>query len=272
MRPTLRYLRYRVSEASPLLIPVAASLTLLYIIMSVIAWGGPQSLYAVVSSGEVAFAVGLSLVTSLPAAGAAVLAGIPIAYALSRYRFKGKNVVETLLMLPFAMPPIALGASLLIFFTNTWPGILLNNIISIVFEVPGLVVAQFTVVLPMVVKVLKSSFDMIDVKYEAVARTLGCGRLSTLFRVLLPMSKAGLASAFILGFSRALGEFGASVTLAGATRFKTETLPIAIYLTLSSGDVKVTVALIIVIVLIAFTTLLAMHVVSSKGSGRADAL
>ncbi len=262
---TLKYLRYRVSDSLPLLVPVATSLALLYVIVSVITWGGPQSLYAVVSSGEVAFAVGLSLATSVPAAATAVLAGIPVAYVLSRHDFRGKSVVEALLMLPFAMPPIALGASLLIFFTNTWLGTLLNNVIGIVFEVPGLIVAQFTVIFPMVVKVLKSSFDMIDVKYEAVARTLGYGRLLTLLKVLLPMSKAGLASAFILGFSRALGEFGASVTLAGATRFKTETLPIAIYLTLSSGDVKVTVALIIVIILIAFTTLLAMHAVSSRG-------
>ena len=70
--------------------------------------------------------------------------------------------------------------------------------------------------------------------------------------------------AFILGFSRALGELGASVTLAGAMRFKTETLPIAIYLTLSSGDVGLTIALIIILVLMAFTTLTVLHFISNK--------
>jgi len=108
-------------------------------------------------------------------------------------------------------------------------------------------------------KVLKSSFDMIDEKYEAVARTLGYGKFMTLIKVLLPMCRRSLVASFILGFSRALEEFGASVTLAGATRFKTETLPIAIYLSLSSGNIELTIALIIILIFIAFITLTILH-------------
>ena len=162
-------------------------------------------------------------------------------------------------MLPFAMPPVALGAMLLIFFTNTYLGLWLNSIFNIVFEVPGLIVAQFIVILPMIIMILKSTFDMVDPRYEIVSRTLGYNRLMTLVKIVLPLSKTGIATAFMLGFSRALGEFGASVTLAGAMRFKTETLPIAIYLALSSGDLNLTIALIIVLLFIAFTTLLALH-------------
>ncbi len=258
----LRMLKYRrspISDRVLVFMPIMASIILLYVILSIIVWGGVSSLVEIISSREVIFAVELSIVTSLIASTLALLVSIPIAYSVSRHNFRGKSVVEVVLMLPFAMPPVALGAILLIFFTNTIIGKWLNSLLNIVFEVPGLIVAQFIVIFPMVTAILKSAFDMIDPRYEIVSRTLGYNRLMTLIKVVLPMSKTGIASAFMLGFSRALGEFGASVTLAGAVRFKTETLPIAIYLALSSGDLTLTVALITILLFIAFITLLALH-------------
>jgi len=229
------------------------------IIISIIVWSNYSILISSLTSNEIIFAIGLSLLTALTSTSIALIIGIPTAYTLSRYSFRGKQVIEVMLMLPFAMPPIALGATLLLFFTNTFIGRIANSILRIVFEVPGIIIAQFTVILPMIIKILKSSFDMIDKKYEAVARTLGYGKFMTLIKVLLPMCRRGLVASFILGFSRALGEFGASVTLAGATRFKTETLPIAIYLSLSSGDVELTVALVMILISIAFITLTILH-------------
>ncbi|HID41900.1 MAG TPA: ABC transporter permease subunit, partial [Pyrodictium sp.] len=98
----------------------------------------------------------------------------------------------------------------------------------------------------------------VDPRYEAVARTLGYTRLQTLLRVTLPMARRGLLSAFLLAFIRALGEFGASVTLAGAIRFKTETLPIAIYLSISGGDLNLAVALMTVSILVAGVSVAAL--------------
>lgn len=245
-------------------VPIILALLLVTIFVSIVVWSEPEALFFALMSNEVMFAIKLSLLTSITAAAIALIVGIPTAYALSRYDFKGKHIIETILMIPFVMPPVALGAVLLVFFTNTLIGSVLDSLLNIVFEVPGIVVAQFAVIFPMVTKVLKTSFELIDIRYEAVARTLGYGRLKVLFKVLLPMCKSGLASAFILGFGRALGEFGASVTLAGATRFKTETLPIAIYLSLSSGDIPLTVALIIILIFIAFITLIALHWVGKK--------
>ena len=259
MLRTLRYLKLQLTNKIVVIIPVLLSLVLLYIIFSIIIWGGSKPLLDIVSSNEVFFAIELSLLTSITSTISALLISIPVAYVLSRYNFKGKSIIETILMLPFAMPPVALGAMLLIFFTNTALGAWLDSVFNIVFEVPGLIVAQFTVILPMIIMILKSTFDMVDPRYEIVSRTLGYNRLMTLVKIILPLSKTGIASAFMLGFSRALGEFGASVTLAGAMRFKTETLPIAIYLALSSGDLDLTIALIIVLLFIAFTTLLALH-------------
>ncbi len=257
----LKYQGYQKADVFFLALPLLFSILLLYIIASIIYWGGPSSLYSIVSSSEVLYAVKLSLLTAFTSTSLALATGIPLAYALSRYRFKGKSIIETILLLPFAMPPVALGAVLLIFFTNTWVGAVLNNLLRIVFEIPGLIVAQYTVILPMIVRVLKSTFDLVDVKYEFVARTLGYSRASTLYLVLLPMARSGVASAYILGFTRALGEFGASVTLAGATRFKTETLPIAIYLTLSSGEIQLTIALITLLVIVSFIILLVLNIV-----------
>lgn len=261
-----RYQSYQAIDVVWLALPVAVALFLLYIIVSVLHWGGLDSLVNIVSSNEVLYAIKLSMLTSFTSSTLALLTGIPLAYTLSRYNFRGKYIIESLLVVPFAMPPVALGALLLIFFTNTNVGTLLNSVFNIVFEVPGLIVAQYVVILPMMIKILKSSFDLVDVKYEAVARTLGCTRLTVLTKIVIPMAKTGVLSAFILGFGRALGEFGASVTLAGATRFKTETLPIAIYLTLSSGELSLTVALIAILILIAFVTLIALHVIDKKGT------
>ncbi|WFO74843.1 ABC transporter permease subunit [Desulfurococcaceae archaeon MEX13E-LK6-19] len=253
----------RVAEYAPLLLPCIMALLFLYIVVSTITWAGLKSLQMIFSE-EAVFAVKLSLITSLTATIAALSTSIPLAYVLSRHNFRGKSVVETILMIPFAMPPVALGTILLIFFTNTFAGKTLDSLFSIVFEVPGLVVAQYTVILPMMTKILKSTFDMVDIKYEAVARTLGYSRTAVLYKVVLPMSKTGVFSAFILGFSRALGEFGASVTLAGATRFKTETLPIAIYLALTSGDIALTIALLVILLIIAFITLVALNIIEKK--------
>jgi len=100
----LRYLKYRVSDFFFLCVSLAAALALLYVIASVIAWAGCTSLLSALASSEVFFAVKLSLATSLPATVSALVAGIPIAYALSRYSFRGKYIIESLLMLLFAMP------------------------------------------------------------------------------------------------------------------------------------------------------------------------
>ena len=228
------------------------------VLASILAWSSPSGAARALASSETLFAIGLSLATALAAAGLAMVLGIPVAYAMARGLLPGGRVAETLLLIPFGMPPVAVGAALLIFFTNTSPGSLLDELLRVVFTPRGLVVAQFFVVYPMALRVLKTSFASVDPRYEAVARTLGYTRLQTLLRVTLPMARRGVLSAFLLSFIRALGEFGASVTLAGAVRFKTETLPMAIYLSISGGDLDLAVALMTVSVLVAGASVAAL--------------
>lgn len=243
--------------SAPAVLLAAATLAVL---VSVFAWSSPSAVAAALASKEALYAIWLSVSTALAVAILAVLLGIPVAYAMARGLLPGGKALETLLLIPFGMPPVAVGAALLIFFTNTGPGSLLDRLLRVVFTPRGLVVAQFFVVYPIALRVLKSSFASVDPRYEAVARTLGYTRLQTLIHVSLPLARRGVLSALLLSFTRALGEFGASVTLAGATRLRTETLPIAIYLSISGGELDLAVALMAVSVLVAGASVATMLV------------
>ncbi len=224
----------------------AVAVVLLYLPL----WAGPLRVARAAASSEALFAVKLSLVTATASSFLAVAAAVPAAYALSRGLVPWGRLLETLLLVPFGMPPVAVGASLLVFLTG--PGRWLDEtILHAVFTPRGLVVAQFAVVYPIAVRVLKTGFDAVSPEYEAVARTLGYSWLGAFTRVTLPMARRGLLTALLLCFTRSLGEFGASVMLAGAYPFRTETLPIAIYLAIGGGSIALAVSLIAVSGLVA---------------------
>jgi len=215
----------------------------------------PQEVLRELTSPEVTFAVGLSLFTASITTALVLSLALPSAYALSR-GFPGKRGVEALLSLPNALTPVAVGAALLIFFSRTPIGSFINSLIPVVFSVPGLIVAQSVVTFPLALKPLKVAMKAVDEDTILMSRTLGCSGTCLIRKVIIPTIKPSLKSSALLVFTRALSEFGASVTLAGAIRFKTETIPIAIYLNLSSGDVVKVIALITVASLIAFFLLL----------------
>jgi molybdate transport system permease protein len=210
-------------------------------------------------SKEILFAIRLSLMTATIAAIISIIIAVPVAYAISRTRFPGKDIIDSLLDLPIVISPIALGAALLVFSNTPVGSAINNNIIKFVFSVPGIVLAQFTVISALAIRLLKSTYDSIDPRYEQVARTLGCSKPGSFLRVTLPLAKDGLIAAGILTWARAIGEFGATVTLAGATMMKTETLPIAIALSLASADVEKAVAVMFLLVIISIAALLVIR-------------
>ena len=240
-------------------------LTLLFagIIVSLMAYTDWDTLVATLISPEILFAIRLSLITATISTTLAMLAAIPVSYAISHFEFPGKSIVDTILDLPIVISPIALGAALLVFF-NTPIGVgIENKLIRFVFEVPGIILAQFMVITALAVRLLKSTFDSIDPRYEQVGRTLGCTKLAAFCTVTLPLAKNGLIAAAILTWARAIGEFGATVTLAGATKQKTETLPIAIFLNLATADVEKAVAVIFILIVIAVMALIFLRRISS---------
>ncbi len=208
---------------------------------------------------EVLFAVRLSLTTATVSSVLATLLAIPVAYLLSRYRFPGKALLDTLLDLPIVLSPIALGALLLVFF-RTAPGRGLEALMGpFVFEVRGIVLAQLAVVVGLAIRLLKSTFDGIDPEFEHLARTLGYDRVRVFFKVVLPMAAPGLVATLMLVWGRAIGEFGATVMLAGATTMKTETLPVAIHLNFEAADITSAMMFIAVLLVLSFGVLLAVR-------------
>lgn len=207
---------------------------------------------------EILFAVVLSLKTSTISAILSLLLGTPVAYFLSRTRFPGKGIVDTILDLPTAISPIAMGSVMLILFNLPMGQLFQRYFFPVVFTVNGIIVAQTTITLALTIRLIKTVFDGIDPSYEWTARLLGESKKGAFFRVTLPMARQGILSALILAWARALGEFGATVTLAGATKFKTETLPIAIYLNLAS--VRIEKAVVLTWILVAMSCIVSVTV------------
>ena len=201
------------------------------------------------------FSVRLSLVAATFAACLALVLAIPAAYALSRYRFRGRELVDTVLEFPIIVSPAALGAMLLIFFNNPLGEWIQEYAVRFVFSFAGIVLAQFITVLGVAVRLLKTSFDEVPAELETVARTLGATPRHAFVTVTLPLARRGLIAAFILAWAKALGEFGATIMVAGTMAMRTETLPVAIYLRLASADIEGTVALILVLVSIGLAAL-----------------
>ncbi len=206
---------------------------------------------------NILFSIKLSLYTSTISSLIALFISLPVAYLFSRYTFPGKSFFDTLLDLPIVLSPIALGALLLIFF-NTSIGKPVEELFGpFVFEIKGIILAQFIVIVGLSIRMLKETFEGIDPEYENLSRTLGLNSIKTFFKVTLPMAKRGLIASFLLVWGRAIGEFGATMTLAGATTMKTETIPVAIYLSfesvnLSSGIIFITILITISLAVLFF--------------------
>jgi molybdate transport system permease protein len=233
----------------------AVSLMLLVLLsqMAYAGWGAP---WQALRDPSVQRAILLSLTTATPAAFLALLLATPCAYALARWRFPGQPLVDALLDIPVLLSPVALGFSLLLFFRTPLGRWVEEHTIRFVFDVPGILLAQFFLAFALAVRVLKASFEDIPVRLEQVARFLGCTAWQAFRRVSLPLARPGLLAAFVLGWARAIGDFGATVTLAGAIPGRTETIPISIYLNMDAVRLDRAVALMLVLTTVALSVLL----------------
>jgi len=154
-----------------------------------------------------------------------------LGYVLARYEFFGKNVLSALVGLPLVLPPTAVGFLLLRLFAVDGPlgRETLGFDLTILLTWKGAVIATATMSLPLVARTAKATFEGINPRLELMAHTLGHGRLATFFQYSLPMARRGLLGAVILGFTRAMGEFGATVTIAGNIPGRTQTIASAIF-------------------------------------------
>jgi len=210
------------------------------------------------ASPEIQFAIVLSLVTSFASTAICIVIAIPVAYALARFDFFGKRIANLTLTLPLTLPPLVAGIALLLFFgTTPWGKALEQAGFMVIFTPLGIIVAEVFVNIPYMIRILRSAFSTINPRYEYVAKTLGSTDTGAFLHVTLPMAKPGILAGTVITWSKAMGEFGAVLMVAGATTMRTETLPIALYLNISTGDLDLAVAAATILILISLVTLCA---------------
>lgn len=241
-----------------LAVGISASL-MLFLIAAQVSYTGAGAPFAVLVQPDVLQAIKLSIFTASAAAALALLLALPTGYALARWTFPGRAVLEGLLVVPAIMSPMALGVALILMFRSSTGQWVEDHVLRFVFEVPGMVLAQFFVAFALEVLIVRSSFTAINTRLEHVARLLGCTPWQAFRRVSLPLARNGILAAFILGWARAIGDFGATATIAGAVKGKTETMPVSIYLSLATVSLDRAVALSLVLTFVSLLGYLAVH-------------
>ncbi|MCT2195544.1 molybdate ABC transporter permease subunit [Paenibacillus sp. p3-SID1389] len=201
----------------------------------------------------------LSLQVSIAATAIAFVVGLLVAWRMSAASFYGKTLVETVFLLPLVLPPSVVGFILLVVLgKNSWIGQAADRLfnISFVFQPLGAIVAAAVVSFPLIYQTLKSGFLEVDKHLKDAARSQGAGEWQVLIYIVLPLASRSLQAAFILGFARALGEFGATMMIAGNIPGRTQTIPTAIYFAVDAGNLQLAWALTGCTILLSFGLLL----------------
>jgi molybdate transport system permease protein len=177
-----------------------------------------------------------AILLSLKVAGVATLAGLPfafaVAYVLARKRFPGRSLLDALVFLPLVFPPVATGYGLLVLLgRHGWLGHALASVgIVVAFHWTGAAIAGTVMAFPLMVRPMRLAIEAIDTEALEAARTLGASSLARLARIVVPLAAPGIVAGAVLGFAKALGEFGATITFVAAIPGETLTLPSDIYL------------------------------------------
>lgn len=202
-----------------------------------------NDLFSALCSRETFFALQLSFFCAVSATILSLLWGVPTGYILARISFKGKFLIDTLVDIPMTIPPLVTGVGLLFLFGGNGLGNLFADWgIRVLFTPLGAIVAQTFIAVPIIIRTSRSAFESVDTVYESVARTLGSSTAGVFFKITVPLARHGILSGAALAMARAMGEFGATLMVAGTTRLRTETLPIAVFLNISSGQLETALA------------------------------
>lgn len=192
----------------------------------------------------------------------AFVLGMFFAYILTRKRIPGKSIWETILILPMVLPPSIVGYLLLKAFGKRGPigAFLLDAFgIQVVFTWIACVIAACVVALPLMYQNAKAAFQSVDETYELAAHTLGSGEWKTFWTVTFPLARPGIVSGVILTFARAMGEFGATLMLAGNIEGQTQTIPTAIYYAVATGKEEEANTLVAVITVFSFLLIFGLN-------------
>ncbi len=192
----------------------------------------------------------------------AFLAGIALSFLLAKGRFRGKEWLDAFLTLPLVLPPTVLGYYLIVLVgRNGWIGRWLHDVlgITLMFTWQGAALAAAVVSLPLILKSARAAFESVDENLEQAARTLGLSETAVFLRVSFPLAWRGILAGTMLAFARAMGEFGATLMIAGNLPGKTQTLSLAVYAAVQAGNDSLAAVLVII------TSLVCMIVLVSSG-------
>lgn len=213
------------------------------------------------------------LFLSLRAAGIAtilvIIIGIPVSYRVA-YMKRGRGIVDAVCTLPMVLPPTVVGFFLLLFFgKNSMVGAwLMERGIPVVFSQTGMVIASAVVSFPLLYRTARGAFEQMDETLVQAAQTLGIGEGRIFFRIVCPNCMPGILAGVILSFARAMGEFGATIMLAGNIPGKTQTAAIAVYTAMQSGNRQLAFQWALLIIGISLFFMLLLNLVTGRRGGR----
>jgi molybdate transport system permease protein len=211
-------------------------------------------------SVETLGAIRLSIQVAVLATALNALVGIPLAYVLARRRFWGRTAVDLLVTLPLVLPPTVTGYYLIVVLGRRgWLGAPLYELTgwTVAFTWYAAVIAATVMALPLLVRTARAAIESVDPDLERAAHTLGRPEWRTALEVTLPLARNGILAGLVLAFARALGEFGATLMLAGNIPGKTTTVPLAIYTAVQTGETQEAMALVLALTALSCAVLVA---------------
>ena len=256
--------RRRLRQRPPIGVLLLAMIAVVFFLLPLIGllartpWSDLTSL---LGSEVVVDALALSLVASVAAVLLSAVLGVPLAWLLARVQFVGRSFVRGLVLLPLVLPPIVGGAALL--FALGRRGVIGEPLyeatgLVLPFSIWGVIIAVTFVSMPFLVITVEAALRNVDTRYEGAAASLGASRWTVFRRVTLPMIGPSLLAGFVLTWARAIGEFGATVAFAGNLQGTTQTLPLAVFVSLES-DRDTAIAISLILVAVSLTVLIGLR-------------
>ena len=227
---------------------------------------GVEYIPFLIVNNEVIFSILLSFKSTIITTLICLALAIPTSVYLNGLPLRTRKPLKNLLFLPLTLPHLVSGIALLLLFGNIGIGEFLEKYLnlSFIYTQKGIVLAQCFVNLPLTIKVILMALDEINDKMIFVARTLGCNQYQSFKYVVFPSLKKGIVSGAIMTWSKALGEFGAVIMVAGTTRMKTEILPTAIFLNMSTGDLDVAIGISVILIFLSIKSLTGFENITNK--------
>jgi molybdate transport system permease protein len=264
--PALSGWRNRLFKGVGFFFTAAFVIFVLLLIIADVFYIDKEAVMEVLTAPFIRHALWMSIWTSFVTVLLSLSFAIPVGYALSRYRFPGRVLADTVVDLPIVFPPLVAGLTLLVFFSQTVFGKWIQEDLGLefVFQPEGIVLCQFLVSASFAIRSAKTAFDEVDCRCEHVALTLGCTQWGSFGRVTLPLAANGLIAGGILTWARAFGLFGPLLIFVGSFRGRTEVLSTTVFLEQSVGNLELALAVALLMILVALVALTAIRIVGGR--------